>query len=111
MALGGVKRASVGWAMVLTTELPHAFAALQTGHTTEFRALTVAKETIWLSREHWAQVDAELAPRLASLGNRGVENAARKLAYRLDRTLPSNPAPPAMLADTGALMPTPPNTP
>jgi hypothetical protein len=41
-------------------------------------------ETVFLSREHRAVVDAELAPRLESLGDRRVEAASKKIAYRLD---------------------------
>jgi hypothetical protein len=74
----------VGWAVVLTTELPATFAALAAGRISEWRAIIVARETIWLSREHRARVDAELAPSLESLGDRKVEAAAKTLAYRLD---------------------------
>src|SRR5438270_1289806 len=42
----------VGWAMVLTAELPHTLAALQAGRLDEGRALIVARETLFLSREH-----------------------------------------------------------
>ncbi|HZC72468.1 MAG TPA: DUF222 domain-containing protein, partial [Jatrophihabitans sp.] len=74
----------VGWAKVLADELPHTFAALAAGHTSEWRALTIARETSWLSREHRAQVDADLAPKLELLGDRRVEAEAKRLAYRLD---------------------------
>lgn len=46
--------------------------------------MLVARETAWLSREHRARVDLELAPRLEGLGDRQVEAEAKKLAYRLD---------------------------
>jgi hypothetical protein len=74
----------VGWCTILTSELPETFAALRAGRVSEARALTVAKETIWLSRAHRGQVDAELAPRLERLGDRAVEAEARKIGYRLD---------------------------
>jgi hypothetical protein len=74
----------VGWAKILTRELPHTFAALAAGKTSEWRALLVARETVFLSREHRATVDAELAPKLESLGDRRTEAEAKKLAYRLD---------------------------
>jgi hypothetical protein len=74
----------VGWANVLTSELPQTFAALQAGRTTEWRAMVVARETIWLSAEQRATVDAKLAPRLEALGDRRVEAEAKKLAYALD---------------------------
>jgi len=73
-----------GWAQVLVHELPGTFAVLQRGETTEWRAMLVARETIWLSRTDRAAVDAALADRLAGLGDRQVEVEARKLAYRLD---------------------------
>jgi hypothetical protein len=74
----------VGWSRILTRELPSTFAALRSGQTSEWRAMLVARETAWLSREHRAEVDADLAPRLPSLGNRRVEAAAKTAAYRLD---------------------------
>lgn len=74
----------VGWAMILTAELPETFAALQAGRISEWRALLVAKETIWLSREHRAIVDSELAPRLDQLGDRKLEGEARRIGQRLD---------------------------
>src|SRR5438445_10281526 len=77
-------RRYVGWANILTAELPNTFAALQAGRVSEWRAMLLARETAWLSREHRAAVDAELAPRLESLGDRRVEAEAKKLGYRLD---------------------------
>jgi hypothetical protein len=77
-------RRYVGWAKILTAELPNTLAALQAGATTEWRAMLVARETGWLSREHRAQVDAELAARFEELGDRGTEAAAARIAYRLD---------------------------
>jgi hypothetical protein len=46
--------------------------------------LLVARETLWLSREHRARVDAELGPRLGSWGDRQVEAEVKAAAYRLD---------------------------
>jgi hypothetical protein len=77
-------RRYVGWATILTAELPATFARLQAGETSEWRAMIVARETGWLSRDHRAVVDAELAPQLESLGDRKTENQAKKIAYRLD---------------------------
>ena len=74
----------VGWAEVMVEELPRTFAALQSGQTTERRAMIVARETIWLTRDQRSIVDAELADRLGGLGDREVEAEAKKLAYRLD---------------------------
>ena len=74
----------VGWCAVLTRELPRTFAALQAGRISEWRAMIVARETIWLSREDRAVVDAELAPRLETWGDRRVEAETKKAAYRLD---------------------------
>jgi len=68
----------------LTTELPRTYAALCAGRVPEWRALIVARETLWLTREQRAVVDAELAPRLESLGDRQVEAEAKKLGYALD---------------------------
>src|SRR5688572_14958368 len=74
----------VGWSQILTTELPGCFAELQAGRTTERRAQIVAQQTAWLSREHRAVVDREMAPRLQRLGDRQTEAQAKELAYRLD---------------------------
>jgi hypothetical protein len=79
-------RRYLGWARILTTELPETFAQLEAGKTTEWRAMLVARETAWLSREHRAQVDAELAPQLDALGDKRTEAEAKKAAYRLDPT-------------------------
>ncbi|HEU5267680.1 MAG TPA: DUF222 domain-containing protein, partial [Jatrophihabitans sp.] len=73
-----------GWATILTSERPATFAALQAGRTTEWRAMLVARETGWLSREHRARVDRQLAGRLESLGDRRTEAEAKQAAYRLD---------------------------
>jgi Domain of unknown function (DUF222) len=77
-------RRYVGWATILTTELPHTFTALSEGRVSEWRAILVARETAWLSRQHRAIVDGQLAPLLATLGDRRTEAETRKLAYRLD---------------------------
>ena len=77
-------RRYVGWAGILTSELPNTFAALQQGRITEWRAQIVARETAWLAAEHRAQVDAELASMLETFGDRTLEAETKKLAYRLD---------------------------
>jgi hypothetical protein len=77
-------RRYVGWANILTSELPNTFAALQGGRVSEWRAMIVARETAWLSRADRVTVDAQLAGRLETLGDRRVEAEAKKLAYRLD---------------------------
>jgi hypothetical protein len=79
-------RRYLGWAKILTTELPATFAELEAGKTTEWRAMLLARETAWLSREHRAQVDAELAPQLEALGDKRVETETKKAAYRRDPT-------------------------
>ena len=76
----------VGWAQILTTGLPATLAALEKGRVNEWRAMIVARETAWLSREHRLQVDAEMGPRLESLGDRRLEAEVKKHAYRLDPT-------------------------
>jgi hypothetical protein len=77
-------RRYAGWARILTTELPATFAELEAGKASEWRAMLVARETAWLSREHRAAVDTELAPRLEALGDKRVETETKKAAYRLD---------------------------
>lgn len=75
---------AVGWSKILVDELPATFASLAAGRTTEWRAMLVARETAWLSREHRTLVDAEVGPRLEQWGDRRVESETRKIAYRLD---------------------------
>jgi hypothetical protein len=102
----------------LTAELPETFAALRAGVVSEARAMIVARETIWLSREDRTAVDAEIAPRLHDLGDKRLEATVKKIAYRLDprgyterasaaaadRHVSLRPAPDTM-ARLGSLMP------
>jgi hypothetical protein len=74
----------LGWAKILTSELPATYAELAAGRTTEWRAMLVARETAVLTRADRATVDADLAPRLPGWGDRQVEAETRKAAYRLD---------------------------
>ena len=74
----------VGLAQALVAELPHTMAALRAGDISEWRATVVARETACLDRADRLLADAELGPRLAELGDRQIEAAARKVAYRLD---------------------------
>ena len=73
-----------GQAVIMTSELPHTFTRLARGQVTEWRAVLVAQRTAWLSREHRATVDAQLAPRLHTLSTRQSVDVANQLAYRLD---------------------------
>ena len=77
-------RRYVGWAKILTSELPGTFAALRRGEIPEWRAMLVARETAWLSRADRALADAELAPRLEQLGDKRTAAEAKKIGYRLD---------------------------
>lgn len=77
-------RRFVGFSKVLLAEMPHTYAALAAGRTTEWRAQIVVKETIWLELADRRQVDAEIAPLLEGWGDRQVECEVRKRAYRLD---------------------------
>lgn len=98
-------------------QMPHALQALASGEINEHRAKILVRETVILSPEHRAQVDAELADKLARLGDAGVEREARKIAYRLDpgsavrrarratadRRVTIRPAPDTMAYVTGLL--------
>jgi hypothetical protein len=108
----------LGWAKILVRELPATFRALQSGVTTEWRTMLVARETGGLSLEARAEVDARLGPLLGDLGDRAVRSETRRLAYRLDpqgyvrrlsnaeadRRVTLRPAPDAMVR-LSALMP------
>jgi len=71
-------------ATALVHEMPGTLAALTLGDISEFRAMLVVKETAVLTKEHRRRVDAELAPRLGSLGDHRAAAEARKIGYRLD---------------------------
>lgn len=74
----------LGLAEALVHEMPDTLAALSRGEINEWRATLVARATACLSREDRRAVDAELAGRLGSCGDRRVEAEARRIAYRLD---------------------------
>ena len=77
-------RRFLSWSWALCTELPETFIALSEGRTTERRALTVARETMFLSREDRASLDEQIAPTLERLGDKQTEAEVKRLAYRLD---------------------------
>ena len=107
----------LGLAEALLHEMPGTYAALSRGQISEWRATIMVRETACLSREHRSAVDAELAPRLAGLGDRRAGNEARRIAYRLDphsvmnrvrsaegdRRVTIRPAPDTMTLVTGFL--------
>ena len=74
----------VGLAQALVHEMPHTLALLEAGLISEWRATLLVRETACLSREDRGRVDAELADRLAGLGDLQTELQARAIAYRLD---------------------------
>ena len=77
-------RRFLGLANVVAAEMPATLAELEAGRTTEARALSVARETVFLDREDRQLVDATIAPRLEGLGDLAVETETRALAQRLD---------------------------
>ena len=76
----------LGWAAVLTSELPATFTALQAGAVGEWPAMVVARETAWLSRDHRTRVDAELAPRFRGGGRGGSRGRPRSWPTTSTRT-------------------------
>lgn len=74
----------LGLARALVREMPHTHDLLARGEISEWRATVMVSETAVLSVQHRQQVDAELADRLATLGDRGAAAEARKIGYRLD---------------------------
>ncbi|SEQ62045.1 5-methylcytosine-specific restriction endonuclease McrA [Arthrobacter sp. OV608] len=80
----GARLLGLGKAMV---EMPHTFAALESGQLNEWRATLVVKETACLSVEDRAAVDEELAAdsgSFAGYGDRAIIAAVRAAAYRRD---------------------------
>ncbi|GAB3663866.1 HNH endonuclease signature motif containing protein [Nocardioides korecus] len=74
----------LGLARALVREMPRTLDLLTRGEISEWRATIVARETAVLSVEHRAHVDAELAEKLAGLGDREAGARARSIGYRLD---------------------------
>jgi hypothetical protein len=62
----------------LRDDLPLTLAALARGELTEDRAFAVAREVGHLDREQRGRVDADLAPRLAGLGDVRLRQAVRR---------------------------------
>src|SRR5687768_2505769 len=60
----------LGAATALVTEMPHTLAALARGEISEWRATIMVRETATLSVADRAVVDARLADRVASMGER-----------------------------------------
>lgn len=77
-------RRLLGLAHALTHDLPETYAALQRGDINEQRALIVASGSSDLSRADRLRLDAELAPRLPTLGDREIQLATQRLVLRLD---------------------------
>ena len=77
----------LGLAKILTTEMPHTFAALTAGLLTEWRATILVRETACLRLEDRHAVDDELAADtgiLEGVGDEALGALARGIAYRLD---------------------------
>lgn len=110
----------LGLARALVHEMPHTFAALQAGVINEWRATILVRETASLVREDRETVDREIAgdlQQLQTMGDRELEAAAKRIAYRLDaesvvrrarraeseRTVTIRPAPDTMTYVTALL--------
>ncbi|MGH3445214.1 MAG: HNH endonuclease [Nocardioidaceae bacterium] len=77
----------LGMAKMLVAEMPHTLARLADGDLSEWRAKILVRETAFLSRADRGIVDEQLCAdpaRLDGLGNRAIEQQAKKLAYQLD---------------------------
>ena len=77
----------LGLAKIVSSELPHTWAAWRDGRITEWKATLIARETACLTREDRAAVDLAVAgdpARLERMGDRELAMACQKEAYRLD---------------------------
>jgi hypothetical protein len=77
----------LGLARILHAEMPHTLHAFRTGAITEWPATILARETACLDLPDRKAVDEALAAdadKLAQMGPRKLEAAARTMAYRLD---------------------------
>ncbi len=112
----------LGFAKALVAEMPHTLGLLTRGVLSEWRATLLVRETAYLSREHRAIIDAQLAgpdatDPIEQLSDRALVAAAQKIAYRLDphtvldrarraesqRSVTLRPAPDTMSYLTGLL--------
>nr|WP_306639189.1 HNH endonuclease signature motif containing protein [Pseudarthrobacter siccitolerans] len=100
----------LGLGKALVTEMPHAFAALQSGQLSEWRAILIVKETACLSAEDRAAVDEEIAADTGTLtgcGDRAITAAVRTAAYRRDPQSFAKRASHAVAERTVSLRPAP----
>ena len=67
----------------LRDDLPHTLAALERGELTEDRAFAVAREVAHLTPEQRREVDADVAPRFAGLGDARLRQAVRRSCLTL----------------------------
>lgn len=77
----------LGLAKVLRSEMPFTRQALRAGRITGWRATILVRETACLSRDDRHEVDRRVAgdaEALEQMGDRGLGNAVRRLAYELD---------------------------
>ncbi len=77
----------LGLARIVSTELPHTWAAWRGGRITEWTATLIARETACLSRDDRATVDALVArdqARLEAMSLREVVSTCQREAARLD---------------------------
>lgn len=109
----------LGFARVLTGEMPHTYRLLEAGVLSEYRATIIVRETACLSVADRQRVDAEICadPELGSWGNGQLAAQVKRVAYRLDpvaftrrhekavkdRTVTLRPAPDGMTWLTGLL--------
>jgi hypothetical protein len=112
----------LGFAKALVGEMPHTLALLTRGVLSEWRATLLVRETAYLTREHRAVIDAELAgpdakEPLEEMSDRALLAEAKRIAYRLDphavvdrarraekqRSVTLRPAPDTMSYLTGLL--------
>jgi hypothetical protein len=111
----------LGLAKILAAEMPHTLTALQHGAISEWQATLLARETLFLSRQHRQLIDTQLCADPTTLdgwGDRRLTNEIQNIAYRLDpagvtkrranaesqRRVTSRPAPDTM-ARVSALLP------
>ncbi|BCI53665.1 HNH endonuclease [Mycolicibacterium litorale] len=110
----------LGFAKALVFEMPYTLRALERGVLSEWRATLIVRESACLSVGHRRRLDAELCADLSALegmGDKRIEAAAKRIAYRLDpqavvdraakapseRTVTCRPAPDTMTYVTALL--------
>jgi hypothetical protein len=102
----------LGLAKILAAEMPHTLTALERGLISEWQATLLARETLFLSRQHRELIDTQLCADptiMDGWGDRRLTAEIQQIAYQLDPAGVTNAAP--TRSRSAGSLPGPPPTP